>query len=74
MPAATVLVLLIVALVFVSWKLFNSLRAMEIRKHPGVVVSRYESPTLFWIVIVMQCSAIGVLLAIILSFMFGHGL
>jgi hypothetical protein len=31
----------------------------------GVVLSRYESPSLFWLVIAFQCLVIGALLAII---------
>ena len=46
-------------------KLFNSLRTMRIQMGVGVVLSMYESPLLFWIVIVLQCLALGALLAII---------
>jgi len=31
----------------------------------GVILSMYESPLLFWIVIALQCLALGALLAII---------
>jgi hypothetical protein len=54
MPIATFPALLIATFVVVSWKLFNGPRAMEIRKHSGVVVSRHESPMLLWIVIALQ--------------------
>jgi hypothetical protein len=58
------------ALALISLKLFNSLRNMQIQMGVGVVLSRYESPLLFWFVIAFQCSVIGVLLGIGLLFMF----
>jgi hypothetical protein len=53
------------AFVLMLCKLFSSLRMMEIRMGMGVVLLRYESPSLFWFVIALQCLAIGALLAII---------
>ncbi len=50
---------------WMSCKLFNSLRTMKIKMGVGVVLLRYESPSLFWVVIAFQCLAIGALLAII---------
>ena len=71
MPVVIVLIPVIFAFALISLKLFNSLRTMQIQMGVGVVLSRYESPLLFWFVIAFQCSIIGVLLAISLLFMFG---
>lgn len=38
---------------------------MQIQMGVGVVVSMYESPILFWLVISLQCLAMGALLAVI---------
>jgi uncharacterized membrane protein len=65
MPAVVILFAVITALVLMSIKLFNSLRAMEIQMGVGVVLLRYESPLLFWFVIAFRCLVIGALLAII---------
>jgi len=40
----------------VSCKLFNSLRTMEIQMGAGIVLLRYESPSLFWFVIAFDAS------------------
>ena len=65
MPVVTMLLPVFLAFVLMSCKLFNSLRTMEIHMGVGVVLLRYESPSLFWFVIAFQCLAIGALLAII---------
>jgi hypothetical protein len=65
MPVVTMLLPVFLALVLMSGKLFNSLRTMEIQMGMGVVLLRYESPSLFWFVIAFQCLMIGTLLAII---------
>jgi hypothetical protein len=71
MPVVIVLIPVIFAFALMSLKLFNGLRTMQIQMGVGVVLSRYESPLLFWFVIAFQCSTIGVLLTIILLFIFG---
>ena len=38
---------------------------MQIRMGAGVILSRYDSPWLFWLVIALQCLAIGALLAVL---------
>lgn len=53
------------AFALMALKLFNSLRTMQVQMGVGVVLSRYESPPLFWLVIGLQCLALGALLAII---------
>jgi hypothetical protein len=65
MQVVTILLPVIFAFVLMSFKLFNSLRAMEIQMGVGVVLLRYESPLLFWFVIAFQCLVIGALFAII---------
>jgi hypothetical protein len=70
MPVVMILFPVIVAFALMSFKLFNSLRTMQIRMGVGVVLLRYESPLLFWFVIVFQCLVIGALLAIICSMIF----
>ena len=46
-----------IAFALIVVKLFNSLRSMQIQMGAGVIVSRDESPLLFWLVIVLQCLA-----------------
>lgn len=65
MQVLTMLLPAFLAFVLMSCKLFNSLRTMEIQMGMGVVLSNYESPSLFWFVIAFQCLVIGALLAII---------
>jgi hypothetical protein len=65
MPVVTMLLPVFLAFLLMSCKLFNSLRTMEIQMGVGVVLLRYESPSLFWLVIAFQCLVIGALLAII---------
>jgi hypothetical protein len=65
MPVVTMLLPVFLAFLLMSCKLFNSLRTMEIHMGVGVVLLRYESPSLFWFVIAFQCLVIGALLAII---------
>jgi len=55
----------LIAFVLMSCKLFNSLRTMKIYMGVGVMLVRYDNPLLFWFVIVLQCLALGALLAII---------
>jgi hypothetical protein len=65
MQVLTMLLPVFLAFAFLSFKLFNSLRRMEIQMGMGVVLLRYESPSLFWFVIAFQCLLIGALLALI---------
>jgi hypothetical protein len=65
MQVLTMLLPVFLAFALMSLKLFNSLRRMEIQMGMGVVLLRYESPSLFWFVIAFQCLLIGALLAII---------
>ena len=62
MPVLTMLLPVFFAFALMSCKLFNSLRTMEIQMGMGVVLSNYESPSLFWFVIAFQCLVIGALL------------
>jgi hypothetical protein len=70
MPVVLILFPVIFAFVLMSWKLFNSLRTTQIQMGVGVVLSRYESPLMFWFVIALQCLVIGALFAIIYSVFF----
>ena len=65
MPAIDIIFVVIVGFALMALKLFNSLRAMQIQMGVGVVLSVYESPVLFWIVMALQCLALGALLALI---------
>jgi hypothetical protein len=65
MQVLTMLLPAFLAFALMSCKLFNSLRTMEIQMGMGVVLSNYESPSLFWFVIAFQCLVIGALLAIV---------
>jgi len=53
--------LLVVGFLLVAGKLFNSLRNMEVQMGISVVLTRNESPVLFWSV---QCVAVGIYLAL----------
>src|SRR5258707_112974 len=44
----TMLLPVFLAFALMSCRLFNSLRTMEIQMGMGVVLLRYESPSLFW--------------------------
>ena len=68
MQVLTMLLPVFLAFALMSFKLFNShnsLQKMEIQMGMGVVLLRYESPSLFWFVIAFQCLLIGALLALI---------
>ena len=65
MPVAALILLSLLPLAWICWKLFNSLRLMEIHMGVGVVLSRYDNPALFWAVIGIQAALIGLLLAVI---------
>jgi len=65
MEAKWIFLAILVAFALMSLKLINSLRTMQVRMGVGIILSSYDSPLLFWIVIALQCLAIGALLAII---------
>jgi hypothetical protein len=65
MQAIWIVLAVVVAFALASWKLLNSLITMQIRMGAGVILSRYDSPWLFWLVIALQCLAIGALLAVL---------
>ena len=65
MQAIWIVLAVVVAFALASWKLLNSLITMQIRMGVGVLLSRYDSPRLFWLVIALQCLALGALLAVL---------
>jgi hypothetical protein len=65
MQVISIVFVVTVAFALMALKLFNSLRTMRIQMGVGVIVSRYESPLFFWLVIALQCLAVGALLGII---------
>ena len=65
MQVTSLLSVVAFALALMALKLFNSLRTMQVQMGVGVVLSRYDSPPLFWVVIGLQCLVLGALLAII---------
>jgi hypothetical protein len=65
MQVTTILLPVFLAFALMACKLFNSLRTMEVQMGMGVVLVRYESPSLFWFVIGFQCLVIGVLFAML---------
>jgi hypothetical protein len=74
MQAIWIVLAVVVAFALASWKLLNSLITMQIRMGVGVILSRYDSPLLFWFVIALQCLGIGALLAVIYLMYFGPAL
>jgi hypothetical protein len=70
MPVILILFVVTCLFALAALKLFNGLRTMQVQMGVGVVLYRYESPALFWLVIVLQCSAAGVLFGIIHSICF----
>jgi hypothetical protein len=62
-----ILILLVptIVLALLSFILFGSLRSMEMQVGFGGVLSRWENPLLFWLMVALQISGILVLLAII---------
>lgn len=70
MSVVTMLLPVVVAFVLMSLKLFNSLRTLQVQMGVGIVLSRDESPLMFWFVIAVQCLVIGALLAIIYAAFF----
>jgi len=65
MQVTSLLSVVAFALALMALKLFDSLRTMQVQMGVGVVLSRYDSPPLFWLVIGLQCLALGALLAMI---------
>lgn len=65
MQVISIVFAVMVAFALMTLKLFNSLRTMQIQMGVGVIVSKYEGPVLFWLVIALQRLAVGALLAIL---------
>ena len=65
MQVISIVFVVMVAFALVALKLFNSLRTMQIHMGVGVIVTRYESPLFFWLMIALQCSMLGALLGLI---------
>jgi hypothetical protein len=65
MQVTSILLLVVIAFAWVAFKVFNCLRTMRIHMGVGVIVSKYENPLLFWLVIALQCLAMGALLGVI---------
>ena len=64
MQVTSILLLVVIAFAWVAFKVFNCLRTMRIHMGVGVIVSKYENPLLFWLVIALQCLAMGALLGV----------
>lgn len=65
MPVILILFVVMIAFALVGFKLFNSLRTMQIQLGFGAVLLRYESPLFFWLAIALQCLGLGTLFLII---------
>jgi hypothetical protein len=65
MPVILILLVVMVAFALVGFRLFNSLRTMQIQLGFGAVLLRYESPSLFWLALALQCLGLGTLFSII---------
>ena len=57
MQVIPIALVVMIAFALIVVKLFNSLRSIQIQMGARVIVSRDESPLLFWLVIVLQCLA-----------------
>jgi hypothetical protein len=57
--------ILLLALAATVLAVFRSFRTMQIRMGLGVVISGYENPVLFWMMVALQCLALIAVLAII---------
>lgn len=65
MPVTSILFVAMVAFALMAFRLFNSLRTMEIQLGFGGILPRYESPRLFWLAIALQCLGVGTLFAVL---------
>jgi hypothetical protein len=65
MDAYALSVVVVIGFAWMTGKLFNSLRQIEIRLGVGLVLAKRDNPLLFWSVVGIQCLGVGVLLAII---------
>ncbi len=65
MPVTSILLAVLIAFALMAFRLFNSLRTMQIHLGFGAVLPRYESPQLFWLAIALQCLGLGTLFAIV---------
>lgn len=65
MPVILILFGVAIAFALVAFRLFNSLRTMQVQLGFGAILTRYESPLLFWLAIALQCLGLGTFFAII---------
>jgi hypothetical protein len=65
MYAYTLFIAVVIGFAWMTAKLFNSLRQMEVPMGVGVVLARRDNPLLFWSVVGIQCCGVGSLLAIV---------
>lgn len=64
MQVFEILIVSIGAFAFASWKLYRSLRTLEVR-WGDLTFSPYETPVTFWLMVGVQCLAVGLCLGII---------
>lgn len=64
MPVTSIIFVVMIAFALMAFRLFNSLRTMQIQLGFGAVLPRFESPTLFWLAIALQCLGLGALFAV----------
>jgi len=65
MPVTSILFVVMIAFALMAFRLFNSLRTMQIQLGFGAVLPRYESPLLFWLAIALQSLGLATFFAII---------
>ncbi|NPU65631.1 hypothetical protein HL667_11550 [Bradyrhizobium sp. 83012] len=65
MQVTSILLVIVLPFAWAVLKLFNSLRTMQVKVGVGLVLSRYDNPRLFWLLVGLQSLAIGVLLAVL---------
>lgn len=54
-----------VAFALLAFSMFRNLRSMEMHVGLGVILSRWESPLLFWLMIILKFSVLAAVLALI---------
>ena len=65
MPVTSMLFVVMIAFALMAFRLFNSLRTMQIQLGFGAILPRYESPRLFWLAIALRCLGLGAFFAVI---------
>lgn len=65
-PASPLIPLAFLVCLFgiLTWKLLKDLRNRRIEMGAGVVLSGWDNPLLFWIMVALQCGALGGVIAI----------